>query len=587
MRRRVRVGWVACVALITYAATTQARSQSAISFLEITDGSGLDREVSGVGVSTFDFNGDGYDDLTIARRDAPPALLLNNGDATFTDVAEQYGITSIGNLIAAVWVDVNRDALPDLFLGHQANGRNALWLNQGNDSFIDVAEVWGLDTRARVGAVSFTDFSGDGYPDLFLAVENGFDLLYQNDGGTGFMDVTDDFGVGGEPFSIPMQVTWIDVDEDGDRDLFVTHDEFIPNFLYINDGGAALVDQAADWGIRDIGEGNSMGVAWGDPDMDGDFDAYVTRIGVAGLYVYDQRINRFVDQATQWRVTLNGVGWGTYFVDLDNDMDEDLPLVHSSSSGFPPPTLFVNQRTWFDPVYEAGAFQFERSDMGLATGDFDADGRQDLIVVNTRGYHRLLLNDTPDTGNWITVRLSEPDSNPAGLGARLELDVGEETLIRAIHAGDGYNGQNTSRVHFGLGANLRADSLRIRWPDGSWESFADLEWGKHYVVERGRITTALPSNSVEKNDGEERRLKMKPWPNPTSDVVHVMVDGLGPGAVGVTVLDALGRRIHAEKVAYSTGVFHREVDLSAVSPGLYLIMVSDGRVVHRSAVVRR
>ena len=551
---------------------TVSGAQSIISFEDATAGSGIDTAVGGVGVSTFDFNDDGFDDITIARSDAPPALLVNNGDATFSDVTAASGITSVGLMIAPVWVDVNRDALPDLFMGHASMGSNALWLNQGDGTFVDVAESWGLDTRARVGAVSFGDFSGDGYPDLFMGVENGFDLLYRNVGGGGFEDVTDAFGVAGEPFSIPMQPSWIDVDGDGDRDLFVMHDEDEPNFLYINQEGSSFVENAAGWGIRDVGMGNSMGVTWGDPDLDGDLDAYVTRIGVAGLYVFDERINRFVDQATQWRVSLNGVGWGTYFVDLDNDGDEDLPLVHSSPApGIEPPVLFENVRTWFNPVFEAGAFQTERSDMGLAVGDFNADGRQDLIVINTRGAHRLLLNTTPDAGNWLTVRLLETDSNPGAIGARLELDVAGETLVRVLHAGDGYNGQNTYRVHFGLGASSQADALRVRWPDGRWENFGALAANGRYQIRDGEVVT-----NTESSQPVARELEI--WPNPSEGAVTIRSDG---GTV--VVRDMLGRIVQTFRVTAGT----QHLDLDGLPAGLYAVEVISLTGADRSLIVRR
>jgi len=547
-------------------------AQSRITFEDATAGSGIDTAVGGVGVSTFDFNDDGYDDITIARSDAPPALLQNNGDATFTDVTAAMGITSIGTMIVPVWVDVNRDALPDLFLGQASMGSNALWLNQGDGTFVDVAADWGLDTRARVGAVSFGDFSGDGYPDLFMGVENGYDLLYRNVDGTGFEDVTEAFGATGEPFSIPMQPTWIDIDEDGDRDLFVTHDEDEPNFLYINHGGASFVEDAAGWGIHDVGVGNSMGVAWGDPDLDGDMDAYVTRIGIAGLYVFDERINRYVDQATQWRVTLNGVGWGTYFADLDNDGDEDLPLVHSSPApGVDPPTLFENVRTWFDPVYEAGDFKTERSDMGLAVGDFNADGRQDLIVTNTRGVHRLLLNTTPDTGNWVTIRLLEADANPGAIGARLELDVAGETLVRVLHAGDGYNGQNTYRVHFGLGDATMADALRVRWPDGRWESFGALAANGRYQIRDGGVDT-----NTESMQPVVRGLEV--WPNPSDGAVTIRSEG---GTMAVR--DMLGRTVQTFRVMSGA----QRLELAGLPAGVYAVEVISLTGARRSLILRR
>ncbi len=560
-----------------------AAAQSSITFVNATEGSGIDTSIGGIGVSTFDFNSDGYDDLTLALRDAPPALLQNNGDATFTDVTAQMGITSTGIMIAPIWVDVNRDGAPDLYMGHAAMGANALWLNQGDGTFVDVAADWGLNTRARVGAVSFGDFSGDGYPDLFMGVENGFDLLYRNTDGTGFEDVTDAFGVAGIPFSIPMQPTWIDIDEDGDRDLFVTHDEDEPNFLYLNQEGTSFVESAAGWGIREVGAGNSMGVTWGDPDMDGDMDAYVTRIGIAGLYVYDQRINRYVDQATQWRVTLNGVGWGTYFADLDNDGDEDLALVHSSRSGFDPPTLFENQRTWFDPVYTAGDFTQERSDMGLATGDFNNDGRQDLIVVNTRGDHRLMLNTTPDTGNWLSVRLLEENSNPGAIGARLELDVGDDTLVRVLHAGDGYNGQNTYRVHFGLGDATQADELRVRWPDGRWETFGPLEAGARYQILNGQVVTYVESF---RDVDQPLDASITVWPNPTQGSVRLSSDGWGGKSLTVQVFDMLGRVVlHNPSASVDSGD-QIDLDLSNLQAGVYAVIVSDGRRVWRTINIR-
>ncbi|MDE2997094.1 MAG: VCBS repeat-containing protein, partial [Bacteroidota bacterium] len=382
-RHLVAACWACTMVLAVLTASGQ--EVSSISFRDATEGSGIDTGIGAAGVSSFDFDDDGLDDITLARRDAPPALLRNNGDGTFTDVTADTGISTSGTMITAIWADVNRDGRPDLFLGTSGIGLNSLWLNRGDGTFEDVAEAWGIGLRRRLGAATFGDFDGDTYPDLFLGVENGLDLLYRNVSGTGFEDVSQAYGIMGEPFSIPMQATWIDVDEDGDLDLFVTHDEDVVNFLYINEGGTTFVERAAAWGIREIGAGNSMGVAWGDPDLDGDLDAYVTRIGIAGFYVFDRQLNRFYDEATPWRVAQNGVGWGTYFADLDNDGDEDLAAVHSQTAGFIPPVLFINQGSFFDPILEAGAFNYRVSDMGLAVGDFNDDALPDLIIGNTRG----------------------------------------------------------------------------------------------------------------------------------------------------------------------------------------------------------
>jgi len=542
--------------------------------VDATIGSGIDTAVGGTGVSVYDFNRDGLDDITIARRDASPAIMVNNGDGTFTDIGPSTGVVSMGSILVPIWIDVDRDGDPDLFLGHSGMGGNALWLNNGDLTFTDVSADWGVATRPRVGTAVFGDIDNDGYPDLFMGVDFGPDILYRNVEGTRFEDVSDQYGIRGDDISIPMQATFIDFDFDGDRDLFVTHDEDIVNFFYINDGQPPFTDQAQQYRIQEIGAGNSMGVAWGDPDLDGDFDAYVTRIRVGGLYVYDQRFNRFSDEATAKRVALNGTGWGVVFNDLDNDMDEDLAMVHSTTAGFPPPIVFQNQGPLFDPVFDAGDFTFVLSDLGLASGDFNDDGRVDLIAINSRGEHRLLINETQDTGNWVTIELIEPDSTPAGIGSILRLDVGSHTLMRAIHGGDGYGGQNSYRIHFGLGAETVTGPLRITWANGMEQTFDALEAGKRYQVDSDGMREAIATSvdEPERWTSESAELTVRVWPNPATESVHFdLSSGLLPttGSVGSWhVMDILGRVIES-----GTLTRDRQISVSQWPAGLYLLQV--------------
>lgn len=568
------------VLLLSGTLPVEAQSSSNIRFRNATAGSGIDTGVGASGVSTFDFNGDGLDDITMARRDAAPALLRNNGDGTFTDVADDAGVASSTNALIPIWVDVNQDGLPDLFLGAAGEGRNALWLNQGDFEFVNVAEAWGLNTRARVGGAAFGDFSGDGFPDLFLAVRTGPDLLYRNIGGTGFEDVSEAFGVQGDPFSIPMQVTWLDIDGDGDQDLFVTHDEDVYNFLYINDDGNALQDRAAAWGIQEVGAGNSMGVAWGDPDRDGDLDVYVTRIGIAGFYRFDAAQGRFYDEATPWRVAQNGVGWGAYFADFDNDGDEDLAAVHSATAGFPPPVLFVNQGNRFDPLVEAGDFHFTLSDFGLAVGDFNKDGQLDLITANFRGEHQLFINESAEAGHWLTVELRSAGSWPAAIGARLELDVAGKTLVRILQAGDGYLSQNTYRTHFGLGAATEASDLRVRWPDGTWQSFGPLTAGVHHVIRDGVVSTRTETAWTQPESGY-----LDLWPNPSEGLFTFRANLPEVGPARWSVIDVLGRRRLEGQLANGIGSRQLTVDAGILPPGVYWVVVTTGQAVARRPVI--
>ncbi len=209
--------------------------------------------------------------------------------------------------------------------------------------------------------------------------------------------------------------------------------------------------------------------------------------------------------------------------------------------------------------------------MGMAVGDFNADGRQDLIVINTRGAHRLLLNTTTDTGNWLTVRLLETDSNPGAIGARLDLDVAGETLIRVLHAGDGYNGQNTYRVHFGLGNALQADALRVRWPDGRWETFGALTANGRYQIQDGEVVT-----NTETLQPVARGLEV--WPNPSQGAVTIRSDG---GTL--VVRDMLGRIVQTFLVTAGT----QQLDLDGLPAGVYAVEVISSTGADRSLFLRR
>jgi len=575
MSPTIRRGLAYCFIAASFVVSTSpgyAQDVADIVFTNHVLGSGLDLSAGGTGVSAFDFNDDGLDDITIARRDAPPALLVNNGDGTFTDVALASGITSTGNILVPIWVDVNRDALPDLFLGQASMGANALWLNQGDGTFSEVAADWGINTTARTGTAVFGDFSGDGFPDLFMGVDGKPDLLYRSVEGKGFEDVSDAFGIGGDPGWFAMQATFLDVDFDGDQDLFVTHDEEVYNRFYINQDGTTFEDRAQELNIREVGEGNSMGVAWGDPDQDGDLDVYVTRIRVAGFYVWDAVTQRYSDKATQYRVAPNGVGWGVSFVDLDNDMDEDLVMVSSAASGFVPPTMFTNLGPWFQPIQEAGDFQFVLSDLGLAVGDFDLDGRQDLVIANSRGQHRLMINETLTTGNWLTVELREPDSLPAGVGARLELDVGDKTLLRLVHGGDGYNGQNSSRLHFGLGGEVEAAELRVFWPDGTIQVVQGLKAGNRYRVLKGAQSTSTSAHDhpLQPLNPSFDADTVALWPNPVSTVLSIRMREHVGKQVSIQIVDILGRVVLRDAIS-SDG--QARIDIQALPAGVYFVQI--------------
>ncbi|GMQ83069.1 MAG: hypothetical protein BMS9Abin05_2547 [Rhodothermia bacterium] len=441
-------------------------SAQSLRLIDISLSAGIQTDARGTGISAFDFDRDGWDDITIALKDRAPALFRNNQDGTFTDVAAQYGITGDSSLVIPIWADINNDGLPDLFLGHRLEGKNTLWLNQGGGSFTDVTDAFGVESSISLGSAAFGDVDGDGFIDLFLAVRGGLDVLYQNVDGTHFQDVSELAGIqGGDnvPHNLDSwQSVWTDYDRDGDVDLFAVRDFNSFTRLHVNDGTFPMLDVAADANIAFNGFGFSMGMAWGDINGDGWQDAYITRIQLGRLYLNDGR-GVFSDVATERGAGRNGVSWGVIFSDFESDGDDDLFIVSDRSWQRTASILYTNEDGFFTETSQSTGIPFDFFAQGLASGDFNNDGLMDFVVSSINGDHRVLINDTIDAGNWVQVSLKGTLQNSLAIGSRVEIDAGGRTFVRSVSGGDSFCSQSSGVLHFGVGDATMIDELRVYW----------------------------------------------------------------------------------------------------------------------------
>lgn len=510
----------------------------------------------GSAVAVADYDGDGFEDIFVTDSCATCKnhLYRNNGNFTFTDVAEQAGVAA-GNddenaSTAALWFDFNNDGKPDLLVVRF--GRSILYENLGNGKFRDVTAGSGLDRYMNaIKAIAF-DYDNDGYPDLFFgsyfqpvnvfhpatsrffpeSFENannggGVTVFHNNRNGT-FTEVTDRVGIRTTGWTLDMGHG--DANNDGLEDLYVAND-FGTDRFYINNGDGTFTDKTATAIGFDTKKG--MNVDWGDYNNDGLLDIYVTN-------VYDDYMKEcamlwqnlgdgtFTDVSSQVGTCDTGWGWGAKFVDYDNDGWLDLyvmngwvsagkdnyvpdifamilrpnvdltdarnwpPIGNKSMSGYQRKRLFHN----VDGVFkeEAGRYGLDslKDGRGIAVADFDNDGRLDLFVTNADDEPNLYRNILPTGAHWVTFVLEGTKSNRFAVGAQVRLTAGGRTYLQYVNGGNGFAAQSTMRVHFGLGALARIDSIEVRWPSGLRQTFTGPEVDHFYKIVEGQPSSSLP-----------------------------------------------------------------------------------------------
>jgi enediyne biosynthesis protein E4 len=495
-------------------------------------------ESSGSGVAVFDFDGDGKMDLLFlngryvegasdpkgrAFAGARNALYKNNGDGTFTDVTEKVGLGGKHWAMAATIADLDGDGLPDIFLSNY--GPNAFLHNNGDGTYTDRTEQAGLAgpetlngfVKWSVGAVAF-DADGDGELELMVANFLAFDplyvtpktphlmpspaeyegqasLLYKRGKDGRWHDVTKEAGLY-FPDSKAMGLTAFDCDGDGRLDLFQANDHQ-PNFLFRNLGNGKFEEIAAAAGVAvnldGVGTGHMHGTL-GDVDGDGRVDLLITDLSYQSLYRATGSC-QFEDLTARSGVKalMNGAeSWGAGLEDFDNDGDLDLFAANGAADTMTlkRPTLLVNdgRGSFSDASRTAGDyFQGLRSGRGAAFGDFDDDGRIDIVVnhVDLTAAPVLLRNVTANSNHWIGVTLKPTRSPSEPVGATVTVTAGGKRQVRVYGRWRSYLSTNDPRLHFGLGRAERVERLEVRWPSGSVQVLEDVVPDRYLTVVEG------------------------------------------------------------------------------------------------------
>jgi hypothetical protein len=462
-------------------------------FSDVTAKAGLNATGWGQGVCVGDYDNDGWEDLYVTYYGKN--RLYHNQSGVFTEVGEKAGVAGSGKAwgTGCAWVDYDRDGRLDLMIANYVDfdlataptpgerpscvwkgvpvmcgprglpgAKNILYHSKGDGTFDDVTTKAHIDQTDGHYAfsVSTLDYNDDGWPDIYVACDSTPSILYRNNHDGTFTDVA---VVAGAAFNedgreqAGMGATIGDYNGDGRLDIFKTNFSDDTSTLYRNNG-------------------------------DGTFDDVTSAAGL-GLY-------------TKY------LGWGTMFLDFDNDGWADLLLVNGHvypevdknnlGSNYEEPRILyhnLGKGAFADISASAGPAIIARaSSRGLAIGDLWNDGRISAVITNLNSAPSLLVNQVRNSNHWIAIRAVGTKSNRDGIGARISVKAGTRTLVDEVRSGSSYNSSSDIRVHFGLGSATRVDSVQIRWPSGLIERFDNLPADAIHTLKEGS-GTAIPSQA--------------------------------------------------------------------------------------------
>ena len=497
-------------------------------------------ETLGAGCAFIDYDADGWQDILLVngmdwpghkRQRSTLKLYRNNRNGTFTDVTRAAGLDVEMYGMGVAVGDFNNDGFPDLFI--TCVGQSRLFRNTGKGGFVDVTRASGLGGREAFStSAMWVDVDRDGLLDLFVcnyvrwspehdvfcsvdgkrksyctpeAYRGETCWLFRNRGNGSFEDVTATCGIF-DSSSKSLGVAHIDHDQDGWPDIFVANDTQ-PNKLYRNQRNGTFKDVALEAGVALSDDGKArtgMGVDSGDFANTGRPGLAITNfegemIGLyrpqeAGLY-RDVTMAAGVGSASRSRL-----GFGCLFADVDLDgaldlivanghIDDTVRNIQGHAGYAQAPHLFLNRGggTFRDVATDAGGgFAQPRVGRGLACGDFDGDGDVDLLITTNNGPPVLFRNDQTAGRRSLRFRLQGVKSNRDAIGATVRISHGGTSQTRVVKSGSSYLSQSELPVTFGVGTRDRVDRVVIAWPSGRSEEFANVASGKTYVCVEGK-----------------------------------------------------------------------------------------------------
>ena len=552
-------------------------SYAQLAFDDVADQIGVDYSYGdseyGGGVSFADFDNDGWDDITYASENGVDLYFFKNTNGVFNLVTFN-GISNTSKAKQVIWVDYDNDGDKDFFVT-AIEGKNAFYSNDGEMNFTDISSAIGIfQTDLFTYGASFGDIDNDGDLDLFISNRSPEDhnYLYRNDSGI-YVDITGTSGISLEG-QLSFCSIFFDYDKDGLQDIYVSNDkEENINRLYKNlgDGVFQDVSDSSNAGV-DV---SAMSTTLGDFNNDGWFDIYITNTPFSQVSSIQGNVllknngdGTFTNVATETGTSFDSVGWGSVFLDADNDGLLDIYVSSSENgNGSLISSAFYHQQddeTFMIPQ-DIGFNTDLRESYSNAIGDINNDGKPEIVVGNDTDNNFLWQNNTLNENNWLKVKLEGVVSNKDGIGNTIEINVDGQSQYRYTLAGEGYLSQNSFYEFFGTGLSNLIDYVKVTWTStGATETFNNIEANQSITIKEG--IGILNDNNYIVED------LLSIYPNPSNDGVFKLSTKNNESNT-LKVYDLSGRLIFNVKNLKDNDEF----SLNHCKKGIYVANLSSGK----------
>jgi hypothetical protein len=479
-------------------------------FKDVTENAGISATHHDIymitGQAWGDVDNDGWLDLYVTDSAGSNHLYLNNGDETFR-LAANNDVVALPNSRSGgtIFADYDNDGWQDLLVLNW--GANVLFHNEAGRGWRDVTEIAGVGDENAGKSAAWGDYDNDGYLDLYVAnwscypecgrpSEGDRDRLYHNNGDGTFTDVTN--FLRGTTRGAGFAVVFLDIDDDGDADIYVVNDEFINpvgNKLFRNDGAGC-----DGWCFTEIGKETGtdtrvmgMGVSPNDFDNDGDVDFFFSNGGP--MVLLENAGNSFTNRAENAGIALTkgAIGWGSIFLDYDHDGWQDLYLALSQNNdaggAFNPLFRNLGNGSFEDVTADSGAGNAGKT-LGIAAADYNHDGYVDFVIGNEdEGY--VLYQHQATAGakyNWLSLKLRGDNGvNLDAVGTKVTVTTGDgHQQTQTVTSGGSLGAGHDLTLNFGL-AGEQIRTVDIRWTNGQTQTFTgrDLQENRRYQLTIG------------------------------------------------------------------------------------------------------